>query len=299
MPTLIINDTLQSYAPGPGQPAGFQLKGIVFNSEFINFNTIRPPRPSPGWYERQGIGYFLFGGPAQYPVDTQVSLFPVTDTSVFWATWGPPGVGVLSLRSLSATPPYDGPTPLSFRIEDDYSLSSVIPGVPTINSLKQVYYLGIWQFWQVNCSLGLAVVSGVTIVTVAFTVIVDGVVVLSSLPVNSGIPAASMYLGSNVINAWQFLGPQPGAYFGEFAIYDGLQPHPFYPNQAVTVNMRASQFAMEHARVPLVNNIRASQMIVETIQKPGNRNMRASQMIVEIILNGAFNPTGGFYVRES
>lgn len=298
MPSQIINDTLQGYSPGNGQPAGFQLKGIVFNSEFINFNTIRPPRPSPGWYERQGIGYFLFGGPAQYPVDNQLSLFPVSDTSVFWATWGPPGIGILSLLSLDANPPYNGPTVLSFKIEADYSLSSVIPGVPTINSLKQVYFEGIWQFWQVNASIGLTVVGGVTFVTVAFTVIVDGVIVLSSLPVTTGIPAASMYLGSNVVNAWQFLGPQPGAYFGEFSIYDGLQPHPFYPNPGVSVNMRMSQVVMEHIRQP-PNKIRASQMVTEVVRKPSDRNMRASQMVVEIILNGAFNPTGGFYVRES
>lgn len=292
MPTLLVNDTLQTYSAGPGFPNNFGSNNVIFNAEFINFNTIRPPTPAPGFYERQGIGFFFFGNNLQFPLNANLSSYAVSDTSVFWAGFNFASFGLLSLQ---ATPPYNGPTLISFKLESDYSITANIPGVPFINSLKQVYFENTWQYYQIDISIGIAIVGGVHVATVQFSMAVDGVPIFVTAGGTTTIPIADMYLNSNLVNAWQWTG---SSYYGEFTIYQGLQPIPYYPNGSATIKMLASQMVMEYVKLPS-ETIRISQIVNEVIQKPAQRNVRASQMVIELILAGAFGQGTGFYVRES
>ena len=291
MPTLLVNDTLQTYGVGRGFPANFSSDNIIFDAEFINFNTIRPPTPAPGFYERQGIGFFFFGNNLQFPLNANLSSNAVSDTSVFWAGFNFASFGLLSLQ---ATPPYYGPTLISFKLESDYSITANIPGVPFINSLKQVYFENTWQYYQIDISIGIAIVGGVHVATVQFSMAVDGVPIFVTAGGTTTIPIADMYLNSNLVNAWQWSG---SSYYGEFTIYQGLQPIPYYPNSVGPINMLESQAVIEYAKLPS-ESIRVSQMVNETVQKPSERNARVSQMVIELILAGSFGQNG-FYVRES
>jgi hypothetical protein len=294
MATVIINDTLQTYTPGPGVPAGFQTTNVVFSAEFINFNLGRPPTPAPGFYERQGIGFFFFGNNLQFPTQNNLASYPVMSTSVFWAGFGFPEFGLLSL---SDSPPYQGPTLLTTKLEADYSVSISIPNVANANSLKQVYYENTWQYWQLNIQIGSIVIGGVAYATVEYQLAVDGVQVFNTgVAYVSGIQVSTMYLGFPVVNAWQWTG---SVYYGEFTIYNGLTAFPFFPNPGITIDMLASQEVVEYVSMPNSNSMRKSQDVVETVQIPSNRNMRKSQDVVEIVIAGAFNQGGGFYVRES
>jgi hypothetical protein len=297
MPSIILNDQLQSYTPGTGIPSQFELTGIAFVYEFIDFDAGRPPTPAPGFYERTGIGYFFFGNNLQFPTNSNLSLYPLSSASIFWAGLGFPKFSVMSL---SSTSPYQGPTILTTSLESDYSMSVVVPGVaPNANSLKQVFFENTWQYWQITVLIGEIMVSGVLYATIQYQVAVDGIQIFNTgIPYTTGIPIVDMYLGAPLINAWEWTG---SSYYGEFTFYNGLTAFPFFPNESATINMFESQVVAEYVGQPFNINMRKSQDVTEVVQKPSDRNMRKSQDIIELIVHGNFNPggTGGFYVRES
>lgn len=285
--TVLINDNLQSYSPGTGYPDNFVGAGITFTYDFINFTTGQHPRPSPGFYERVGIGYQYFGNQLQYPVPANLSVNSVDSTSVFWAAFGFIGVNLVSVNPDNTN---DATTLLSFTLETDYSLSINVPGAAKKNSLTQVYYADTWQYWQVNADFSN--VGGFVVVTVS--VAVDGIIVFNNIALTSTVNVSSLWNNLAEINAWQWTG---SAYFGEFTILAGAASLPYFPNEAMTINMRSAQMVIEYARQQ-IPNLRISQAVVEVMKVP-NRSMRAAQMVVEIVVKGTFNPAGGFYVRET
>lgn len=298
----LINDTLQSYAPGPGVPNQFNGFGIVFNSEFIDTGTIPSPSQAPGFYEKVGIIYALFGT-ISYPINALLSSIAVQQSTVYWSTLAPLGgtssPGVFSLSNTSPTTPFNQIVLLQVSFPSDNSVSINIPGNNPFNSLIPAFLYDTWHEYSLAVTIGSVTISGVLYYTVTVSMTVDGFPILTGISAVTSIPLSASWNNAATVNQWLFTGIANGDYFSEFAITNDIQSLPWYPNLVMTRNARMSQDVVELIMQPLSRNVRMSQAITELIAQPSTRNARMSQAIVELILQGTFSAGPGFYVRES
>jgi len=300
--TPIFNDTFQSYNAGNGVPAGFQLEGIVFNDLFINTGSQPSPTPAPGFYEKTGIIYLLFGS-IRFPTNVNLNNYITQNTSVWWSTYGDGNVslspGTFTLASVNPVSPYSRLDLLSVIFALDGSITVSISGAsPTANTQEQDWYIKTWQLFQLDVTIFSLPKSGVNYFAFTFSLAVDGKVLMANNSQTSNIPISTSWNNSATCNAWIFTGPANGQYFSEIAATTDLQTVPFFPNPGGVIHAFNSQMVTELIKIPL-NNARTSQMIVERMKQSNVTNARVSQMIVELIRKGGFALTGGFNVRES
>lgn len=296
--TFLVDDDLQSYSVGNGTPTGFNAVGIVFGSEFLEPAS---PTPAPGYYERTGIIYELFGQIA-YPVNGLLAGSAVNSTTIGFYTLsnnGLPGTLLLS----STNPSTLGQIVLlQTRFEADGTVSLVAPGVNPKNSLVPVFLYDTWMFIQVTASFSQYPVSGVPFIAITADLAINGEMMITGFVFFTSIPLSATWDGGSNINQWNFVGAPNGQFFGGFYITDDIQSLPWFPNPAMTVNALDSQMIIElQQQSPNIAG-RLSQAIVEIQRQVSNRNARATQIIVEIMHNGTITPisgSGGFYVRES
>lgn len=280
---FLFNDTLQSYALGPGTPTGFEQKGLVFLSQF---EEPASPTPAPGYYERQGVIYALFGQIA-WPVDADLSGSSTATTSVAYYTLkdltDPGTPGTLQLASCDPVS-LQSATLLSVVFESDGSVSLSAPGAK-INSLLPVDQYADWWLVQVTASFGSITVGGISVVTVTCSLAVSGQVLISGAVLTTNIPVSTLWNTSSGINQWLFTGPPNGVYFGEFAATTTLETLPWFPNPAPTVRSLDSQMVVE-LMSQFNPNARLTQGVVELMSNfvP---NARCTQMVVELIIAGA------------
>lgn len=300
MPSYLFNDTLQSYGAGPGFPNGFDGVGIVFGSNFIDTGSIVSPSPAPGYYEKTGIIYELFGQIA-FPVNALLSNNPTSQTSVaFYTLSNDFNPGTVQLCSTNPTSPFAQIVLLQTVIEQDASISLLAPGATKANSLLPLQISNTWMLVQVTAQLSTYVSGGSTYISVLASCAVNGQVLIVNTLFLTTILVSATWNNSATINQWMFSGGPNGQFFSEFAATTDIEPLPFYPNLSGTVHCFDSQMVTEVLAKFPNGNLRLSQAITElTSNSP--RNVRMSQSIVELLYNGTIVPTGlgGFYVRES
>lgn len=290
MPSYIINDTLQSYSLGPGLPTGFDSLG-TFVSEFDQ-------TASPGLAGKTGIYYRLFGN-VWYPSNTFLGGTLVTATSVFWEVLGGinagPGSGTGTFIFDYVNPvSFTGSTPIQVIFENDGTVSVAVTGATKVNSFVPVVQNGVWMYCQLNLSVGSITILGVTYLTFAFQLAVNGQVVINeTAPIISAITVdPSVGVG---INRWKL----NTGLFGELVFTSGLEAIPFYPNPGSAIYNRNSQLVVETIQMNQFRQGRISQLAMELIKAPNSRNARISQIIVELILKNGSIKSGGFHVIES
>ena len=263
MPAYIFDDNLQSYSPGTGYPNGFQGNGVIFTNRFVNGSA--SPTPSPvGFYENQGIYFSFFGDALAFPTTPNLATYATDQTSVAWWAWGEdPGFPPGGLQLISQNPgvPNNFFTLLEVQFQADNSVSLIVPGAPTVNSLAQVFDYFTWTFFSLTASFSSTVSGGVTVVTVTVSMSVNGVSIFSGEFFVSSVPVASLWNVLPTINEWQF----PTANYGYLAGTTDIQALPFYPAPGTTINAKSPQMAAEFANLPSPPNARGSQLIVEII----------------------------------
>lgn len=299
MPSYIFEDYFNSYSPGPGIPTGFQGQGIVFTSQFIDTSVGPPPTPAPGFYERTGKIYELFGT-ISYPVNANLAFTGTLQTSVWWETFGFGNTSfspvLLNLTSTDPAHPTSQLSLLTILIESDGSLSGLVPGAGKKNTLSQVWFPLTWQMFQVRVSLGNTLIGGVSYIVVTYYVAVDGVVVLNNVIAITNVPVASTWDGAGDVNQWNFTGSPNGQILGMFAATATLETIPSFVSPATTIHSLASQLVVEQLKLPSNQKGRVSQLIVEQAKFPSNRNARVSQIIVELMRKNT--PTGGGWLTK-
>jgi len=299
MPTYIINDNLQSYSPGSGAPNNFNGIGIVFGSQFIRGSANPSPSPAPGFYEKTGIYYSLFGQIA-FPLNANLAGYPTQNTTVIWSALGDGSVsfnpGTLILASTDPSNPNNIINLLEISVESDGSITGSMLGAK-VNSLNQNWYPKTWQIFQVDANFTSDLIGSIHYIGCTFSVAVNGIVVISNAILTSTIQTASTWNGSPDVNQWIWTGTPNGQNYGEFAITAALETIPTYPN-AGSPKALISQMVVEQLLLPSDANVRVSQMIVEQMLLPSNANARISQMVVELIKNYKASPSGGGWLTK-
>jgi hypothetical protein len=281
MPAYIFQDNLQSYSPGPGAPTNFNGLGIVFESEFFDFTTGPHPTPAPGFYERTGIGYGLFGQIA-FPLNADLAAFPTAVTTVVWATLSQNfNPGLLSLSSTDPSNPTNQTVLLGMNLEGDASVSITAPGATKVNSLAPIPWQETWLLFQLVAGFGSTLVGGTAVVTVSVDLAVGGQILLSGALLVTNIAVSSLWNSASSVNQWIFTGVSNGQFFGEFSGTTDAQTLPFYPFPASTVNSHLSQAIVELGEIT-PSNARVTQGIVELMGESPS-NARLTQAIVELI----------------
>ena len=294
---FLVEDNLQSYSVGPGIPSGFNDVGIVFGSEFLEPAS---PTPAPGYYERQGIVYELFGQIA-WPVNGDLTATSAVTTSIGFYTLSNNGLPATLLLSSTNPVTLGQIVLLQTRFEADGTISLVAPGVPAVNSLIPVFLYDTWMFIQVTASFSSYTSSGNTFISVTGSLAVNGEVMIAGFVFFTDILVSATWNAGFSINQWNFVGAPNGQFFGGFYITDDIQALPWFPQPADVINSLDSQMIIElQQNSPNVVG-RMTQGILELNRQVGSRNGRMTQAIVELMHNGVITPigTGGFYVRES
>lgn len=293
MPVIFFDDNLQSYSAGPGIPSGFQTQGIVFVSEF---EQPASPTPAPGFYERTGIVYGLFGSIA-YPVDANLASTATQNATTVWATLSANGQpGTVELFSTDPTNPTTGAQPvISVIVEPDATVSVSCPGATKVNSQIPIFPYLTWNLFQMTCAFS-ALPGTPPLLIVGVELYVNGTFMLSASIVTN-INVLGLWNGLPTINQWVFTGPPNGQFFGEFYADDTVETLPFYPFPGTPLNSHVSQIITELG-MQYSPNARLTQAITELVTQY-SPNARCTQMIVELIVaQGA--PAGGFpeYVKR-
>ena len=286
MPTFIFNDTFQTYPPGNGYPSGFANNGPIFDSTFINTGAQPSPSPAPGFYEKTGIIYFLFGK-ISFPLNTDLAAYPTNATTIAWSTLSTAGVpGTVQLASIDPVA-LTGPTLLTFQFEADNSVSLVAPGAPKVNSLVQSFQGTTWDFYSMNVTFGIATVGGTDYITVTANLYLNGLPLMTGAFFQTSVTVASTWNNAPTVNQWSFLGGQPGEYFSEIAATADIETLPFYPNPGSPIHVLTSNVMAEIVNLPPPGNARTSQIAAEFVNLPPPPNARTSQFIVELISKGS------------
>ena len=303
MPTFVFNDDFSSYPLGPGFPSGWANNGSASGE----FDQPASPTPAPGYYEKSG-NIFKLTGQMEFPPSS--SLGGVSnETTVWWTTIGIPdvataafSVGQLELCSTNPTTQAQAGL-VSVILEADYTISVAVNGAAKVNTEQQVIFPFTWQQIQFNAIFGSQIVGGINLVTVAFSLAVNGAIWINRLgsPVISGTQVANLWNAASSFNQWLLTGAnQLGAntYFSEIAATTTNESVPSYPNPALTVNSLVSQLAIDVIKVPPFVDGRVTQVIVETAKIPTTRFARMTQIIVEIIKQKSIT-AGGWNVYEA
>lgn len=281
-PTYIYYDLMQSYSVGPGAPSGFEISPGTGTSEFVD-----------AFDGKSGIVYEIGIGQIWYPQNSP--YYPTSALSMFWTVWGP-GLGA----NINVTDPisFIQQTLAQLVLESDFSISLVLFGGNSINTLRQVVFAGVWQYFQWDITIGTITVGGNSYYTVDSVLTIDGVEVLNtSSPLTSTL-IVNGNVGANV-NQFGYSSPFGAigtSYLAEIAATAGVQTPPFYINPGSPINARASQLVVES--IGNKNGLgRFSQGVVESL---GNKipNARMSQSIVEILYQTP-GSGGGSRVYES
>ena len=294
MPSYIFNDTLQTYPPGPGFPANFHGLGIVFLSQF---SSPPSPTPAPGYYERTGIIYELFGTIA-FPLDADLALYPTNATTVCWATLSNNGApGTVQLFSTDPANPTTGSQPLATVVfEPDASVSIAVPGAAKINSLIPIFPYDTWEFFQLTASFGSILIGTDVFVTVNCYLAVNGTVLISNAIFVTNVLVSGLWNAAPSVNQWVFTGPANGQFFGEFAATQTIETLPFFPNPGTPLASHNSQMVVELME-QFSPNARMTQGVVELVTQY-TPNARVTQMVVELIVSNTAG--GGFpeYIKR-
>lgn len=305
MPDFIFNDTFVEYSAGPLIPNSFQAGpgniGLLFNSLIIDTGTQPSPSPAPGFYEKTGNVYFLFG-PISFPINNNLADNVTPTTSVFWSTLALAGntssPGVLILCTTNPETPDNPIVILTTAFEADNSLSILVPGAQPLNTLFQSYSYDTWHDFMIIVQLRSLVIDGVSYIVVSLSLMINGLLYFDGVQLVSNIALSSTWNGQATLNQWIFNGIANGDYFSEIAATTDIQTLPFYPNPVDTVNALMSTATVETIQKSFSPSGRTSQLVVETVEQP-IRKARMSQAVVELILKGTFSGQQGFYVRES
>lgn len=269
-------------------PSGFHGLGIVFLSEF---STPPSPTPAPGYYERTGIVYELFGQIA-FPLDVDLALYPTNQTTVCWATLSNNGKpGTLNLFSTDPANPISGAQILaSVVFEADASVSIAAPGAPKINSLVPIFPYNTWALFQLTAFFGSVLIGGQFYVSITASLAVNGKVLISSGVFVTNILVSGLWNAAPSANQWVFTGAANGQFFGEFAATQTIETLPFYPNPGSPLASHDSQMVVELME-QFAPNARLTQGVVELMTQYAP-HARTSQMVVELIIS---NTAGGAF----
>jgi hypothetical protein len=295
--STLVQDDLQSYSVGPGIPAGFNDVGIVFGSEFLEPAS---PTPAPGYYERVGIVYELFGQIA-WPTNGLLAGSSTPTTTVGFYTLSNNGLPATLLLSSTNPTTLGQIVLLQTKFEADGTISLIAPGVAPKNSLVPVFLYDTWMFVQVTASFSQYTLSGNTLIAITADLAINGEPMITGFVFFTSVLLSSTWNGGSNFNQWNFVGAPNGQFFGGFYITNDIQSLPWFPQPATIINALDSQIIVElQQNSPNIAG-RITQGIVELQQQPSSRNGRMTQGIVELMHNGVITPvgTGGFYVRES
>lgn len=282
--SVLINDNFSGYTPGPSQfPTGFQGSGIVFNTSIVVPGS---PTPAPGFYEKTGNLYILFGE-IVYPTTANLASTVGTQTTAWWTTLTPNATncsgGTLSVAITDPIAPHNRTNLINVVCQVDGSVSLVIPGVSTIlNTLTQVIFPYTFQIFQLDVLVGTAIIGGTTYITVTPGLAVNGIVYFSGIPYTTNIISSASPIGAD-LNSWYFNGPANGVYWSEIVILDTLASLPSYQNPVTPLHAFESQIILETMELPNNQNARLTQSIVEVAKLPNNSNARLTQAVIEII----------------
>jgi hypothetical protein len=259
-PAYVFDDNLQSYSPGTGYPTGFHGTGLVFDNSF--FNGSSSPTPSPvGFYENAGIVFAFDGDALTFPDNSDLGTEHTSNTTVAWWALGqdpqfpPGGLQLFSVNPSTLVPQ----TVLQVSFESDNSVSLIAPGFPKVNSLFQVFDYFTWTFFSLSAAFSKGVSHGVSVLAMNIDMYVNGVAIFTNVSIVTSIPISSLWDLLPTINQWNFT----TAYYGYLAATSDIQPLPFYPAPAATINAKSPQLIAEFANLPAPPKADAAQLIVE------------------------------------
>jgi hypothetical protein len=299
--TLLLSDDFEGYAPGySGMPTGFFPIGVVFFQDVIDFSHGGfggELLMNGAFLGKSDHGYYFGGEIAHADASTQESTFyqqfAITDHDSIIG-----GGGVAYATADPVNPGTNNIVIFRVAFNNDATLIVSFAGGSFFISGTQIMNLNVWDWMQVNGTIGSTIVGGIPLITAQVDVCLHGIVILSTPTVITNINSSTAPGGPNV-NLWLiFSGGNIdfGSYIDNIYIYSGLVTNGTFPAPG-TPKVRMSEAVVEYAKLPDSANIRMTEGLIEYVKLPSSANLRMSQGVIELI-RGA-NPGGGAMVYEA
>lgn len=303
--STLWDDDFSGYTPGSNNVLNWYDPGN--DARIVAFSTMTGSSQAPGFYEQTGQGYHLSGDQIFYE-----NLTAQDHTQISWLGWGSVyNVAVFNanLSLGTGSNAAQGQLICALSLNSDYTmqlfvsstLGSPIGVFPIAVTPQQVWWPGVWQYFQLNIITNTVLVGGTGFVGVTASLALEGTQIMSGTA-TTNLDVASLWTGLANFNQWTY-GGAPGAngYLGNFTGIVGsplpafgVFPHPGVPDAFLTQGVVEAMLMPDAS----VRQARVTQGVNELIKLPSSsvRQARMTQGVVEILLRSV---PGGWFVYEA